>query len=94
MKSILELIKVLERILNANSSDKAELVKSFQNEIWNDRGIPDNALNEILSELAYDLDFYEPNEAWRKESSNYFGDERLNEIIKSGIQKIKDSKAL
>jgi hypothetical protein len=89
MKSSVELIQILNRILNVSTSEKVTLVKTLQNEIWNDESLQDKALNEILSELAYDLDFYEPNEIWKKESPNYYGDERLDEIIKSGIQRIE-----
>jgi len=87
MKSINELIQILNQILDENSN-KVELVKTFQNEIWNNENLQDSALNEILSELAYDLDFYENNEKWKKESQNYYGDKRLEEIVKSGIQKL------
>lgn len=49
--------------------DRKRLVAKFQELVWSD----ENA-NEILSELAYDLDFYEPNEALRKEAPSYYGD--------------------
>ena len=90
MKSTIELIRTLNQILDAQHPDKSELVKEFQNEIWNDEIEQDIKLNKILTELAYDLDFYEPNEQWRKESPNYYSDERLKEIVKSGIKKIEE----
>ncbi|HTN38087.1 MAG TPA: hypothetical protein VL053_13495 [Arachidicoccus sp.] len=46
----------LELILK-DKNNRSSLIKQFQELVWND----ENA-NEILSELAYDLDFYEPNE--------------------------------
>lgn len=58
-----------------------ERIKSFQNEVWDDESIKDEALHEILSELAYDLDFYETNEEWRKEDPSYQGDGRLKKEI-------------
>lgn len=69
-------MKILEQIL----------IDEFQQQIWDDQ----NA-NEILSELAYDLDFYEPNEKLRRESESYYGDDKLEELLNSAIQKLKAS---
>lgn len=90
MKSIVEITQSLNLILDVQDAERIELVGKFQYEIWNDESIKDEKLNEILSELAYDLDFYEPNEEWRKKSSSYYGEERLEELIKLGIQKIEE----
>jgi hypothetical protein len=90
MKSIVEVIRFLNHILEAQQLERIELVKKLQNEIWNDESIKEERLNEILSELAYDLDFYEPNEEWKTESSNYYGEERLEELIKRGMQKLEE----
>lgn len=90
MKSTVEIINILRHILDAQLSERTNLIKELQNEIWNDESIQDDKLNEILSELAYDLDFYEPNEEWKKESPNYYGDERLNELLQLGIQQIEN----
>lgn len=90
MKSIFEIVQSLKYILSVRYSERIALVKKFQNEIWNDESVRDERLNEILSELAYDLDFYEPNEEWKGESSNYYGDEILENLIKSGMRKIEE----
>jgi len=90
MKSNVELIQLLQTVLVAEHRIKQELIKEFQDEVWNDESIQDETLNEILSQLAYDLDFYEPNEEWRKESLSYYGDERLEEVVKSAIQKLQE----
>ena len=89
MEPITEIIDSLNKILLEKEPVRMELVKSFQNKVWNDEDAKDEVLNEILSELAYDLDFYEPNEAWRKEDVSYYSDERLNELIKAAIKKIE-----
>jgi len=89
MKSSVELIQILNQILQVSTSEKMTLIKTFQDEIWNDESMQDSPLDDILSELAYDLDFYEPDDAWRLESSSYYGDERLYEIITSGIHRIE-----
>jgi hypothetical protein len=88
MKAV-ELIQLLQSILEAQHSNRAKLVIEFQHKVWNEENLPDKKLNELLSGLAYDLDFYESNEEWRKESPNYFGDEKLENLIKSEIDKIK-----
>ncbi|WP_411973585.1 hypothetical protein ACLCDV_10090 [Sphingobacterium sp. Lzh-3] len=77
-------MEILEQILK-DKNNRSSLIKQFQELIWND----ENA-NEILSELAYDLDFYEPNEEWRKKEPSYYGDDRLEEEIKSAIQKLQE----
>ncbi|MEH3114031.1 hypothetical protein [Pedobacter terrae] len=90
MKSNIELIQLLQTVLEGEHRVKQMLIKKFQEEVWNDESIQDETLNEILSELAYDLDFYESNEEWRKESLSYYGDDRLEEVIKTAIQKLQN----
>ena len=77
-------MEILEKILT-DKANRKQLICEFQELVWND----ENA-SEILSELAYDLDFYEPNEEWRKESLIYYGDDRLEEIVKTAIQKLQE----
>lgn len=90
MKSNIEIIELLQFILETEHPSREKHIKEFQDEVWNDESIQDEILNEILSELTYDLDFYEPNEEWRKEAPNYYGDDRLEEVVKTAIQKLKE----
>ena len=90
MKSNIELIQFLQVILETELPVRQELIKDFQDEVWNDESMQDETLNEILSELAYDLDFYEPNEEWKKEIPSYYGDDRLEVVIKTAIQKLQE----
>ena len=76
-------MKILEEILKEKKNRRI-LIKEFQDLIWND----ENA-DEVLSELAYDLDFYEPNDELRKEELSYYGDQQLEKEIKTVIQKLK-----
>jgi len=78
-------MQILNRILT-DKKNRKNLIKEFQNQVWND----ENA-NEILSILAYDLDFYEPDERLRFEDSCYYGEERLEQEIKMALQKLNDS---
>lgn len=85
-------MKILENILSDKEKREA-LINEFQEKVWNGGGYStDEKINEILSELAYDLDFYEPNEEWRKEDPSYYGEERLEEEIRSTLQKLKEYK--
>ncbi len=86
----MEILNFLQIILESRDQIRIDLIRNFQDEVWNDENIKDEKLNEILSELAYDLDFYEPNEKWRKEAPNYFGDDKLEELINSAIFKLKN----
>jgi hypothetical protein len=90
MKTNIELIQLLQTILEVQHPIRAKLIKEFQDEVWNDESILDENMNEFLSELTYDLDFYEPNEQWRNEAPSYYGEERLEAEIKSAIQKLQE----
>jgi hypothetical protein len=88
MKSNVEIIELLQSILETEYSNRAKFIKKFQNEVWNDESIQDEVINETLSELAYDLDFYEPDEKWRKEDPCYYGDDKLEDVLKNAIRKL------
>ena len=90
MKSNVEIIEWLQSILETEHTSRGKLINEFQDEVWNDESIQDKTLSEILSELAYDLDFYEPNEEWRKESLSDYGDDKLEEIVKTAIQNLQE----
>jgi hypothetical protein len=69
-------------------SDKAnrkKLINKFQELIWEDE-----SSSELLSNLAYDLDFYEPSEDWQKESPSYYGDQRLEKEIMLVLKQLND----
>jgi len=44
---------------------------------------------EILYDLAFDLDNYEPNIEWRQEEPSYYGDEKLEILVKEALGKIE-----
>lgn len=44
---------------------------------------------DVLSELSYDLDYYEPSAEIRKEDPSYFGDERARREIHGALVKLK-----
>jgi len=86
------LIEILNNVENISGSERTDKIKQFQKIVWDDETIQDETLNNILSTLAYDFDYYEPDEKMRKEAPNYYGDERLLEEIKAGLEKLKKHK--
>jgi len=67
-----------------NQRDHREsLIKQFQDKVWND----DECI-DLFRELAYDLDYYEPNPDYRSESSEFFGDEDLEKLIELTLLKL------
>lgn len=89
MDALQNLISLLiEALHNPTGRDKA--IKKFQLEIWqNAEPLTEDWIWEIFSDLAYDLDYYESDPAVRKEDPSYYGNERLEEEIKSALTKIK-----
>ena len=85
-------MEILKNILSDRDKREA-LIEEFQEKVWNGAGYSaDERINKVLSELAYDLDFYEPNEQWRKEDPSYYGEERLKQEIHSTLQKLEEHK--
>ena len=90
MKSDSDIISILKLILTKKGSDKLEYIISFQKEVFDDETVIDEELDEVLSDLAYDLDFYEPNEERRKSNSNLRSEQYINELIGEAIEKIEN----
>lgn len=84
-------MEILKEILS-DKTNRKQLIKQFQQSIWDKEEMEGNEVDEILSELAYDLDFYEPDNELRKESPSYYGDDRLEAEIQSALQKIENYK--
>jgi hypothetical protein len=82
-------MEILKQIL-ISKSDRKKLVKEFQNQIWNERINLSESIISILSELAYDLDYYEPDDLLRSQDNSYFGDEKLEQEIQIALKKIAD----
>lgn len=80
-------MEILYRIIN-EKNNRELLIKEFQENIWDTDPNLNDIEYELLSTLAYDLDFYEPNEIFRNEDSSYFGDEKLEELINEALEKI------
>jgi hypothetical protein len=92
MSEIIErLTSLLCNILETDVGKK-RLINEFQKLVWDKKNaIPDLSLRQVFSELAYDLDFYEPNNTSRKEDPSYYGDDRLEKEILGALNKLKEA---
>lgn len=43
---------------------------------------------EVLEDLAYNLDLFEPNEEWRRQDPSYYGPERAVEEIRGALGRL------
>lgn len=83
------IINKLKEIIASHGLERKKLIQEFQESIWSGEIHKDDPIYEILSELAYDLDFYEPNERLRLEDSSFYGDKRLSSEILAVLKKIE-----
>jgi hypothetical protein len=54
---------------------RQQAITEFQPVIWNSTDLPESSV-EILRDLAYDLDYYEPDAEARAEDGFLYGDDR------------------
>jgi hypothetical protein len=86
-----EILDLLVRISHDAKLDPA-LVRDLQERIWKTkpvRGQTDRML-EVLSELAYDLDFWEPDPVKRREDPSFFDDSRARAEIQRAIERLRE----
>lgn len=76
-----------------NRRARNEAVKQFQTIVWEWRtppvGVGQQAY-DILADLAYDLDFFEPDPFVRVETTSYYGHGRLEEEIRTALRRLAD----
>ena len=63
----------------------SEAIKALQAMVWKSQGwdsdVPADVV-QVLRDLAYDLDFYEPDAVARAEDASYFAEDRaIQEIV-------------
>ena len=88
LESVLRLL--LEALRHAEA--RKESIAAFQRSVWQAKTSPiDPRISEVLADLAYDLDFYEPNDESRRQDPSFFGDERLEAEIRLARRKIKEA---
>lgn len=83
--NILEFLTTTSKLKKINS----KLLKEFQLKVLNSEIISKDAhVESLIRDLAYDLDYYEPDEIKRKEELSFFGDERAVELVIATYDKI------
>ncbi len=87
MKNINELIKLLEISID-HKKGISKHISEFQNIIWNGEFEASETQEEILNDLAHDLDYFEPNPILRLYDQTYFGKKKAIQRIKSTIEKL------
>ena len=73
----------------ANPDRRAAIISGFQQRVWELNAVgPEAERVRVLKELAYDLDYYQPEPAARRENPSLFGDERLEQEILAALRKL------
>jgi hypothetical protein len=90
MASLDELLGLLAKALREPIARKATIAR-FQTLVW-DRKEPavPPAVDEVLRDLAHDLDFFEADPVVRKEDGVYYGHTRAEEEIRTALRKVRD----
>ena len=88
-KRLEDIYSDLENILN-NKNERIQGIKDFQSFILEELcNSYNNEIDECLSDLAFDLDYYENNKEIRKESLSYYGEDRLYKEITDALSVIR-----
>jgi hypothetical protein len=85
--SVERLIDLLRECLREEpGSRRVKCVKEFQRTVWAyPAQIGSHEQDRLLRDLAYDLDFFEPNPKARGEDQAYFDDARLSKILAESL---------
>ena len=68
-------------------TSRIEAIRTVQNMILDEPDMDDEDIQQIFSDLAYDLNFYDKDE--KDESLGYYGDDKLIEVVDTAIKKIE-----
>ena len=79
---------LLDKILRTYAGERSIAIRELQDKIWDEKGVQDEEVMSMLTDLASDLNFYEPEERDRDESLGYYDDEKLNILVNKAIEKI------
>ena len=88
MIDALEIKKLLSKIQRSHGEERTASIGVLQDLIWNEEEFDNETLEEVLSNLAYDLNFYESETRDRDESLGYYGDQHLVEVIEAANEKL------
>lgn len=83
-----KLISLLKKIL-LNDSNSKHYIYEFQKEVLEtDIEFVNKEIEDLLIDLAIDLDCFEPDLEMRKESPSFYGEEKLKNYIEPVLKKI------
>ncbi|GEM_PF-3442380 len=85
LNSSRQLTNLLLEILN-QPTQRSALIKEFQAIVWSADGQDEEW--ELFNHLAYQFDYYEPDQAMRQEEPTYFDDEQLESEIRQALTKL------
>jgi hypothetical protein len=85
-----DLVVILRKLL-VSDVGRAEIVREFQNSVWHGDLLLPPHIEEIVRDLAFDFDHFEPDPSIRREDLSYFGSERLLEMAREAIEEINAS---
>lgn len=86
MKEFIELIK---KILNDERQSKKDDVFTLIEFINNyNHNTLEEVFSDFLLELSQDLEYYVENPEWRRQDPSYYGDDKLEILIKEALEKI------
>jgi hypothetical protein len=89
MSDLQDIVAVLVDAL-LHPKERKRLIHDFQKLIWSKpQPVMEERILEVLRDLAYDLDFYEPDPKKRAEDGSYYGDDRAVEEVESALDKLK-----
>ena len=80
---------LLTNLLREALTDPKKLqtnILKFQELFWHSEiEFPNNQIEEVLGDLAHDLDYYEANPRIHSEDASFFGEERALQEIRSAL---------
>jgi hypothetical protein len=85
--------QVIESLRRATleSSKLPKAINAFQTMVWHSEEWESHYSSdavEVLRDLAYDLDFYEPDASVQAQDPSYYGDERAIQEIGTALRRL------
>jgi hypothetical protein len=93
MEKVQTIKALLHKIIHTSGWPRMESIRTVQNMILDEPDMPDEDIQQIFSDLAYDLNFYANDPRDRDEKLGYYGDEKLIDIVTAAIKKIDEYEA-
>lgn len=82
-------VKELLRGISATGTVGPVDVSTIQERVWSLEGEwPSETAEEVLRDLAYDLEYFEADPTVRAESTEYYGPSRALEEIRAALEKL------